>query len=49
MYICIKETHIYAVYKRVTLKAKNTYRLQLKGRKKTSHANGNEKKVGVAK
>ena len=36
------KTHIYAVYKRPT------YRLKVKGWKKILHANGNQKKVGVA-
>ena len=39
-YICfLQETH---------LKAKDTYRLKLKGWKKILHANGDQKKAGVA-
>ena len=38
-YICCpQETH---------LKARDTYRLKLKGYKKTFHANGDQKKAGV--
>ena len=36
---CVKETH---------LKRRDTYRLKVKGWKKTFHANGDEKKAGVA-
>ena len=40
MYICcLQETHI---------RPRDTYRLKVKGWKKTFHANGNQKKVGVA-
>ena len=36
---CLQETH---------LKPRDTYRLKLKGRKKIFHANGDQKKAGVA-
>ena len=36
---CLQETH---------LKPKDTYRLKVKGWKKIFHANGNQKKAGVA-
>ena len=36
---CLQETH---------LKAKDTYRLKVKGWKKIFHANGDQKKAGVA-
>ena len=36
---CLQETH---------LKTRDTYRLQVKGWKKTFHANGDQKKAGVA-
>ena len=36
---CLQETH---------LKTKNTYRLKVKGWKKIFHANGDQKKAGVA-
>ena len=36
---CLKETHF---------RVKNTYRLKVRGWKKIFHANGNDKKVGVA-
>ena len=36
---CLQETH---------LKTKDTYRLKVKGWKKIFHANGDEKKAGVA-
>ena len=39
------KTHIYAVYKRPT---RDTYRLKVRGQKKIFHANGNQKKAGVA-
>ena len=38
------KTHIYALYKRPT----NAYRLKVRGWKKIFHANGNQKKAGVA-
>ena len=41
MYICcLQETH---------LKTRDTYRLKVKGWKKIFHANGDQKKAGVAK
>ena len=42
------ETPIYAVYKRPTSKTRDTYRLKVKGWKKIFHANGDQKKAGVA-
>ena len=40
LYICcLQETH---------LKTRNTYRLEVKGWKKIFHANGDQKKAGVA-
>ena len=36
---CLQETH---------LKTRDTYRLKVKGGKKISHANGDQKKAGVA-
>ena len=36
---CLKETHF---------RPRDTYRLKVKGWKKISHANGNEKTAGVA-
>ena len=36
---CLKETHI---------RPRDTYRLNVRGWKKTFHANGNQKKAGVA-
>ena len=41
------KTPIYAVYKRPTAK-QGTHRLKVKGRKKIFHANGDQKKAGVA-
>ena len=43
-----KNSHVYAAYKRLTLELK-TYRLNMSGWKKIFHANGNEKKPGIAK
>ena len=40
-------THLYAVYKRPTSDL-GTHRLKVKGWKKIFHANGNQKKAGVA-
>ena len=42
------KTRIYAVYKRHTSDLGNTYRLKVRGWKKIFHANGNQKKAGVA-
>ena len=42
------KTPIYAVYKRPTSKTRDTYRLKVKGWKKIFHANGDQKKAGVA-
>ena len=42
------KTPIHAVYKRLTLKQRDTYRLKVKGWKKIFHANGDQKKAGVA-
>ena len=42
------KTPIYAVYKRPTSKQRDTYRLKVKGWKKIFHANGDQKKAGVA-
>ena len=42
-----KKTRIYAVYKR-HFRPRNTYRLKVRGWKKIFHANGNQKKAGVA-
>ena len=39
LYICLQETH---------LKTGDTYRLKVKGWKKILHANGDQKKAGVA-
>ena len=41
------KTHIYAAYKRI-ISEPNTQRLKVKEWKKVFHANGNQKKVGVA-
>ena len=44
------KTPIYAVYKRPTSNlGRDTYRLKVKGWKKIFHANGDQKKAGVAK
>ena len=43
----LKKTQPYTVYKRPTL-AKETPWLKVKGWKKTFHANGNQKRTGVA-
>ena len=42
------KTPIYVVYKRPNLKTGDTYRLKVKGWKKTFHANRDQKKAGVA-
>ena len=42
-----KKTRIYAVYKRLTSDL-GTHTLKVRGWKKIFHANGNEKKAGVA-
>ena len=42
------KTHIYAVYKKTHFRPKDTYRLKARGWKNTFHANGQQKKVGVA-
>ena len=42
------KTPIYAVYERPTSKQGKTYRLKVKGWKKIFHANGDQKKAGVA-
>ena len=42
------KTHIYAVYKRPHFRPRDTYRLKVRGWKKILHANGNQKKAGVA-
>ena len=42
------KTTIYAVYKRLTSKQRDTYRLKVKGWEKIFHANGDQKKAGVA-
>ena len=39
---------IYVVYKRLTSKQRDTYRLKVKGWKKIFHANRDQKKAGVA-
>ena len=41
------KTHIYAVYKKPTSDLK-TYRLKVRGQKDIFHANGRQKKAGVA-
>ena len=41
-------THIYAVYKKPTSDLKDRYRLKVRGWKNTFHANGKQKKAGVA-
>ena len=41
------KTQLYAVYKRLTLEVR-THTVKAKGWRKIFHANGNEKKVGVA-
>ena len=41
------KTHIYAVYKKPTSDL-NTYRLKVRERKNIFHANGKQKKAGVA-
>ena len=41
------KTHIYDVYKRC-FRPRDTYRLKVRGWKKIFHANGNQKKAGVA-
>ena len=40
--------HIYAVYRKPTSDLKNTYRLEVKGWENILHANGKQKKAGVA-
>ena len=42
------KTPIYAVYKRTPHKTRDTYRLKVKGWKKISYANGDQKKAGAA-
>ena len=43
------KTHIYAVYKKPTSDLKtHTYRLKVRGWKNIFHANGKQKKTGVA-
>ena len=42
------KTHIYVVYKKPTLDLKDTYRLKVRGWKNIFHANGKQKKAGVA-
>ena len=42
------KTPIYAVYKRPHLKTRDTYRLKVESWKKILHANGDQKKAGVA-
>ena len=42
------KTPIYAVYKRPHLKTRDTHRLKVKGWKKIFHANGDQKKAGIA-
>ena len=41
------KTHVYAVYKKPTSDLK-THRLKVRGWKNTFHANGKQKKAGVA-
>ena len=42
------KTHIYAVYKKTHFRPKDTYRLKVRGWKNIFHANGKQKKAGVA-
>ena len=42
------KTHIYTVYKRPTSDLRDTYRLKVRRWTKIFHANGNQKKEGVA-
>ena len=42
------KTPIYAVYKRPTWYLRDTYRLKVRGWKNIFHANGDQKKAGVA-
>ena len=43
------KTHIYGVYKKPTsVRPKDTYRLKVRGWKNIFHANGKQKKAGVA-
>ena len=42
------KTLTYAVYRRPTFRPRDTYRLKVKAWKKIFHANGNQKKAGVA-
>ena len=42
------KTHIYAVYKETHFIPKDTYRQKVRGWKNIFHANGNQKKAGVA-
>ena len=42
------KTCIYAVYKRPILRPRDAYRLKVRGWKRIFHANGNQKKAGVA-
>ena len=42
------KTPKYAVYKETHFKTRDTYRLKVKGWKKIFHANGDQKKAGVA-
>ena len=42
------KTHTYAVYKKPTSDFQDTYRLKVRGWKNIFHANGKQKKAGVA-
>ena len=41
-----KRIQLFAVYKKLNFRSKNTYRLSVKGQKKTFHANSNQKSRG---
>ena len=41
-------THLYAVYKKKHFRPQDTYRLKVRGWKNIFHANGKQKKAGVA-
>ena len=44
----INNTHLYATYKRLTFRAKDTCKLKVRGWKKIFYANGNLKKADIA-
>ena len=42
------KTHIYAIYKKPHFRPKDSYRLKVRGWKNIFHANGKQKKAGIA-